>query len=214
MTLTLLDLLSNTLVLSHISPHLPVSCLASLAASSKLFYSLVYDTPYVFRRLDLSTVKAAGTLFDQIDTGGVKWRNQQMDEAITEEDFYSGPLRGIFGKLKRKNVLQDVRTLILDGLSVPAELVHEIIADDPFNVEILSIRGAKNINEGKLAQTLLYAARPSRPPNTPRLKGFYFFGSDPRPQAPATDSQVEPSQTSSTASMDSVTTGLGAQIGQ
>lgn len=105
-----------------------------------------------------------------------------MDESLTEDEFYSGPLRGIFSKLERRHLLRNVRTLVLDGLSVPADLVHSIIAEDKFSVRILSIRDAKNLNERKLMQVLKHAVRPTRPEGTPFIKGIYFFG--PRERVP------------------------------
>lgn len=92
--------------------------------------------------------------------------------------FYSGPLRGIFSTLKRRNILQDVQTLILDGLSVTADLCHEIINDVSFSVRILSIRDVKNLNQGKLRGALQYACRKTRPEGSPRLKALYVFGSE------------------------------------
>jgi hypothetical protein len=59
---------------------------------------------------------------------------------------------------------------------VPADLVADIITDDSFNVRILSIRDVRHLNERKLQQALLYAIRPSRPENTPKLQGLYIFG--------------------------------------
>lgn len=99
--------------------------------------------------------------------------------------FYSGPLRGIFANLKRHNLLGDVQTLILDGLSVTSELCHEIILDPAYNVRVLSLRGAKNLNERKLCRTLQYACRPSRPEGTPRLKALYAFGAPKQSEAKA-----------------------------
>lgn len=173
---TLLELLSNTLILLQTVPYVPISALLSLAATSKTFQDLLYGTPRVFRYLDLSTVKGAAIPFAPIDAGGEVWRSERMDEAVTEDDFYSGPLRGVFSNLQRKTILRDVQTLILDGLSAPADLIWEIICEDKYNVRILSIREAKNLNEKKLMQVLRYCVRPSRPEGTPRLKGLYVFG--------------------------------------
>jgi hypothetical protein len=91
--------------------------------------------------------------------------------------FYSGPLRGVFQVLNRRNVLRDVQTLILDGLSVTAELCNDIINDPSYNVRILSIRDVKNLNHGKLRGSLQYACRRTRPEGTPKLKALYLFGS-------------------------------------
>jgi hypothetical protein len=81
------------------------------------------------------------------------------------------------------DILRDVQVLSLDGLSVTAELVHDILVDPAFSVRILSIRGVKNLNERKLRGALQYACRSSRPEGTPRLKGLYVFG--PRDTVPA-----------------------------
>ncbi len=97
--------------------------------------------------------------------------------------FYGGPLQGIFNTLHRRNILQDVQTLILDGLSVTSDLVSDIILQDHFNVRILSIREVQNLNERKLQQALLYAIRPSRRTNTPKLQGLYIFGARDAPPA-------------------------------
>lgn len=92
-------------------------------------------------------------------------------------------MRGVFSNLLRRNILKDVTTLVLDGLSVTSELIGEIVLQPSFNVRILSIREVRNLNERKLMQLLEYAVRPSRPANTPRLKGLYIFGPKDAPTA-------------------------------
>jgi hypothetical protein len=89
--------------------------------------------------------------------------------------FCGGPLLGIFSNLRRQEIPTDVQTLVLDGLSVTADLVSEIICLDSLNARILPIREVQNLNERKLQQAL-YAIRPSRPSNTPQLEALYFFG--------------------------------------
>ncbi|PBP19801.1 hypothetical protein BUE80_DR009302 [Diplocarpon rosae] len=115
--------------------------------------------------------------------GGEVWRNVQQDENITEDDFYGGPLQGIFNTLRRQGILQNVQTLILDGLSVTADLVSEVILQPYFNVRILSIREVQNLNERKLQQVLNYAVRPSRLAD-PKLQALYIFGARDVPLAP------------------------------
>lgn len=88
-----------------------------------------------------------------------------------------------------------MQTLILDGLSVTADLCHDIINDSRFNVRILSIRGVRNLNHGKLRGSLQYACRPSRE-RDPSLKGLYLFGRMDDDAAPAED-QTGKAQTSS-----------------
>lgn len=173
---SLLDLLSNTLVLYQTIPYLPISAILNVAATSRSFRHLLHSTPGVFRHLDLTQVTAAQFDIDGIDHGGEVWRNVQVDENLTEDDFYSGPLRGIFSSLKRRNILQHVSTLVLDGLSVTSEFLNDILVDPSSRIRILSIREVKNLNERKLMQTLRYACRPSRPDDMPRLKALYYFG--------------------------------------
>ncbi|KAL1963291.1 hypothetical protein VTN77DRAFT_8514 [Rasamsonia byssochlamydoides] len=173
---SLVDVLSNNIILDHMAPLLPISSLMSLAATSRTMRSIILETPYVFRRLDLTTCR--GAMVPQIapiDAGGEIWRNERMDESLTEDDFYAGPLRGIFSQLERRSILESVRTLVLDGLSVPADLVADIILTDRFNVNILSIRECLHMNERKLMQVLQYAVRPGRPKGTPKVKGIYHF---------------------------------------
>jgi len=173
----LLDLLLNRLVLENIVAYLPVSSLLNLASVNRDYRSLVYESPGIFRYLDISKLRTLQFDTSAIDQGSQVWRNVQLDENLTEDDFYSGPLRGVFSCLLRRNILQDVQTLVLDGLSVTAELCNDIIQDACYSVQILSIREVKSLNHGKLRQTLQYACRPSRPEGTPRLKALYVFGS-------------------------------------
>jgi hypothetical protein len=173
---TLPDLLSNSLVLRQTVPYLTTASIYALVATSKSIHHIIRNSPEAFRYLDLSTVKSAIVKNEPLDSGGISWRCERMDESLTEDEFYSGPLRGIFSKLERQSLLYNVHVMILDGLSVPADLVRELIAEDRFNVRILSIREVKHLNERKLQQVLKYAVRPSRPAGTPKIKGIYLFG--------------------------------------
>jgi hypothetical protein len=208
---TLTDLLSNTLVLRQIAPYIPVASVYALAATSKGLHDIVHhQASDVFRYLDLSSVQSAAVVpYEPLDSGGISWRSERMDESLTEDEFYSGPLRGIFSKLERQQLLRNVYTLVLDGLSVPADLVREIITEERYNVRILSIRECKNLNERKLQQILRYAVRPTRPAGTPGLKGLYFFG--PREPVPVQESPRKKKR-SSTPSRG-VLASPGAQIG-
>lgn len=120
--------------------------------------------------------------------------------------FYGGPIRGILSDFRRRNVLQHVQIMVLDGLSVTFELISEIIFDKSYDVRLLSVRECQNLNERKLMQALEYAVRPSRPENTPRLKGLYIFGKKDaaRPHVLPSIRQVM---------TGGVTGSMGAQIG-
>jgi len=82
----LLQLLSNTLILCHTTPYLPVADLLALAATCRAFRYLIYETPQVFRYLDLRPVKSAQFEIEGIDRGGATWRNVQLDENLTEDE--------------------------------------------------------------------------------------------------------------------------------
>ncbi|KAF3048906.1 actin-like protein arp8 [Didymella keratinophila] len=184
---TLVDLLSNSLILQQTAPYLPVSSLCALSSTSKALYDVIRQSPEAFRYLDLSPVRSAIVPFDgPLDGGGISWRAERMDEALSEDDFYSGPLRGIVYRLEKQRILRNVHTFVLDGLSVTAEFVKELITEDRYNVRLLSVREVKHLNERKLQQYLRYAVRPSRPEGTPRVKGIYMFGPRERQHEPET----------------------------
>lgn len=83
---SLLQLLSNTLILYQTTPYLPISSLLALGAASKSFKELIHETPHVFRYLKLSDVESARAGVGSIDNGGQNWRNVQLDENVTEDE--------------------------------------------------------------------------------------------------------------------------------
>ncbi|CAD0085198.1 unnamed protein product [Aureobasidium vineae] len=211
---TLVDLLNNTLIWRETAPYLPAGSVLALSATARAFRHTICESPETFRHLNLTLVKSA-TLLDSspIDSGadtsqGESWRAERMDESLTEDEFFSGPLRGVFSKLNHQQLLQNVKTLILDGLSVPAELVREIVLEDRFNVKILSIRDVTNMNQRGLQSVLRYIVRPSAS-RLPKLKGLYLFGRKDAPETLSRRAQTAPSSHVSTGVMSSE----GAQIG-
>ncbi|KAH7088294.1 hypothetical protein FB567DRAFT_441592 [Paraphoma chrysanthemicola] len=206
---SLADLLSNTLILRQTAPYLPIRSVCALAKTSRSLRLVIRQSPEAFRFLDLSPIKSAICPIDEpLDSGGNNWRQERMDESLTEDDFYSGPLRGIFSRLEQQHLLRNVNTLVLDGLSVTAEFVKELMTEERYNVRILSIREVKHLNERKLQQYLRYAVRPTRPAGTPRVKGIYIFG--PRDPEPVT---TQPKKRSPSPVSRGVMSSQGAQIG-
>ena len=170
---SLVHALSNNLILDHMAPYLSVSSLLALTSTSRFLRSMILETPYVFRHLDLTRCHGAQT--PGVVLPGTMNETLNDNESLTEDEFYAAPLKGIFDNLAQRSILQDVRTLVLDGLPVPADLVADIVLTDRFNVNILSIRDCRHLNERKLMQILQYAVRPTRPQGTPRVKGIYHF---------------------------------------
>lgn len=82
---TLLQLLSNTLILDQTIPYLPISSTLALGATSKSFRELIHHTPKVFRHLDLRNNKLAQSAnIGTIDSGGQVFRARRVDEGVTE----------------------------------------------------------------------------------------------------------------------------------
>ena len=88
-TTNLSHLLHNSLLLNHIVPYLSASSILRLASSCRDFRAIVQHTPGVFRHLELTTLKAAQFDIDPIDNGGEVWRNVQLDENLTEDEYVS-----------------------------------------------------------------------------------------------------------------------------
>ena len=102
-------------------------------------------------------------------------RNEAFAKITLCYSFYTNLMRSIFIRLNRKDILQNVQTLILDGLPGTSDLCYEIINTDGYNVRFLSLRDSAILNEGKLQGALQFACRPSRPDGKPKLKGVYIF---------------------------------------
>ncbi|KAK0281886.1 hypothetical protein LTR35_002927 [Friedmanniomyces endolithicus] len=171
---TVIDLLSNAIVLRQTAPYIPVASLLALSATCRTFRVIITTQKDIWRYLNLTKTATIDT--SPIDVGGVTWRAERMDESLTEDDFYAGPLRGICSRLHQRSILQYVQTLVLDGMAVPADLVREIVTEDRYHVRVLSIREAKHLNVSILQQVLRYIVRPTRAASTPKLKALYFFG--------------------------------------
>ncbi|KAH1440053.1 hypothetical protein KXX68_004025 [Aspergillus fumigatus] len=91
---SLTDVLSNSLILDHMAPYLSISGLLSLASTCRALRSVVMETPYVFRHLDLSRCRGAQLQRSSADNGRAQaLGNEPMDESLTEDEFYSAPLK-------------------------------------------------------------------------------------------------------------------------
>lgn len=85
--LTLFDALYNFLILRNTLPYLPVSGLLNLAATCRNLRYLVYETPGVFRHLDLTRVKTAHFYSDkEVERSESVWHNVQLSEYLTEDE--------------------------------------------------------------------------------------------------------------------------------
>lgn len=76
----LLQLLANSLVLNHTTPYLSSYDVLNLAATSRTFRYILYSTPHLFSRLDLTTVRKAQYIGDKSPRGGEPDGDQTEDE--------------------------------------------------------------------------------------------------------------------------------------
>ena len=169
---SLLDLLSNALILRHVSPYIGIKSLVSLAATSKAYKVLVYDTLQVFQHTDLSRTRVL--------TPGVTEFFSLNEHKI--EELYAQRFSTIFSILENRNVLQDVKTLILDELYVPSTILEDVLCDARYQVRLLSIRGVRKPEPHDMLRILRHLVKPSRPKGTPKLKALYLFGQPSRAQ--------------------------------
>ena len=88
----LVEILLNPLILYNTVPYLPIPDLLKLGATSQSVRRLIYETPGAFRHLDLTRIKAAQFDIDEVDHGGQVWRNVQLDEYLTEDEYVRGCL--------------------------------------------------------------------------------------------------------------------------
>lgn len=208
--ITLLDLLHNSLILGHISPYLGMNGLLKLAATSKSFHDLIYNSSQAFSYIDLTGVESCRKrLESKFDTGEEDQEDLSVALLQSPDEFYARPLRKVFCSLRSHNVLKYIRTLVLDGLAVPAIIVRELLCDETYNIRILSLRGVGDLGSEKLLQVLRYVIRPSRPESTPKLKGLYCF----TPLLAAAEYTAADLRQRHLSSLTGVTNSIGAQLG-
>ena len=196
---SLLDLLSNDLILRHISPYIGIRSLDSLAATSKAYKSIVYDTPHVFQHVDLC------------GTHSLSW----IREGGSMEDEFAIFHRydTLFSTLESRDVMQDVRTLVLDDLVVPIRIIEDVLFNERFQIRLLSWRLSEDgyrtrTHEGLRWLFRSHFAKLSCSKETLKPRGFYLFGlpSGFQEMLNMRDTMTRPEATGVTASM-------GAQLG-
>ncbi len=160
---SLLDLFSNDLILRHTSPYIGIKSLLSLAATSKAYYTLVYRTPQVFQHVNLYGTRAL--------------KGVESDDPIDDQrmnGLYAQRYRIIFTILENRNVLQHVRTLVLDELLVPSAIIEEILFQECYQIRLLSLRMINDWSTHDALRILPHLVRLSN--GAPKLKGLYWFG--------------------------------------
>lgn len=184
----MLALTLSLVVLEYILPYLPPQTILSLALTSKALHHLVFPPAAAANSKRRHTLRP--------------WRYLNLGESYTTPVPVKKPSQSSFNLplspppsppptasfayiqqpesiIYKPHILENVRTLILDGLpSVDAKLVGDILASGSgvaplHRIQILSIRGCPKLQDETLAKTVL------REKCFPQdLKGIYYF-SDP-----------------------------------
>ena len=162
---SLFALLSNDLILRHTSPYIGVKSLVSLAATSKVYKSLIYDTPQVFQHVNLY-----GTNVVMGSAWNISVHGERLGYLYAQR--FSATLR----MLVNRNVIQDVRTLVLDEAIVPIAILEDILCNERYQIHLLSLLRVYGLELRNVLQILRHLIRPSRPTGTPKLRGLYLFG--------------------------------------
>jgi hypothetical protein len=130
---TFLDLISSELVLISITAYLPVDALLALAATNREIREAMFDTPGVWRTIDLSE------MYYDLDT-----------EALVR--FFRKPF-----------ISRDCRQLILDGLLFDHEFLDQILTREMSQIVSISLVSCPNLNGDQLVKLIDYLRRPSAP---------------------------------------------------
>ena len=171
----LYDVLSVQLVLREVSMLLPFSALVSLASASKLFYSLIHDTPGVFRRLDLSSSLPRAGINKMSHNGrGVEPPHRSMAH---ERPFAQYLERSLLDpRCPGKKVLGQAQILVLDNQAIPGDVLQRLLLDTSIPLKILSVvEWAHGAAFGDLLDVLHLLCSTIRPEKR-TLQGVYAYG--------------------------------------
>lgn len=152
--LNILDLFQNTLVLRHICPYLGLEGRLALSATCNTFRTIIFTYPGCFQHVEHSS----HTLID--------W-HYRRPRSKRNSDFTKPAI--VLHYLRTKKVLQDVQTLVLDGLVVPIHVLWPVLFDDSSSIRILSLRGVYDLNDDDLLGVLRYLIRPKPPFGTTKV---------------------------------------------
>lgn len=82
----LLDIFYNTLLLDQVAAYLTLCGIVNLAATSRVLRKSIINAPYVYRNLNLKTIRSLQFDLGVIDHGSETLRNSQLDDSVTEDE--------------------------------------------------------------------------------------------------------------------------------
>ena len=171
----LFDVLSVQLVLLEVCSHLPFPILLNLANASKSFRSIMYDTPGIFRRLDLSGSPMHMAMNNEFCNG---WDVDPLRQPMAHEKRLANCLRRSFVDpcLTSKRILDQAQLLILDDQAVPEDVLKDLLLDPSIPLRILSVidwtRGAAFCEVFDALSLLCSTVCPEKR----TLQGIYAYG--------------------------------------
>jgi hypothetical protein len=171
---TLLDLISNHLVLAQLAPYLSTSALFHLAITSRSFSEALRGDPKAFQRLDLSTVR--GVPFELCE-------DEAPEEHVLFDKHSDGPwaryclpLMKLASTSWKWDILPRVQTLILDRQYIHSDTLRDILLDGACQIRLLSLLGVWGLDRIEFQSLIDDIFRGGRRGDGPRLEGIYYFG--------------------------------------
>ncbi|KAH8599299.1 hypothetical protein B0O99DRAFT_591161 [Bisporella sp. PMI_857] len=165
---TLLDIISNHLVLTQLAPYLTPFSLFRLAATSHAFYNTIVTNPNAFRRVDLSTVRSVR--YEDLECAVLH------NSSVDYEETRCLPLSKLCDIFLIRDILPTIQTLILDRQCVHVEMIRELFVTGSCQIRLLSLIGVKGLDPNEFQHLMNDMFRGGRRPDSPPLEGIYFFG--------------------------------------
>ena len=196
---TLIDLLNNSLVLSQTAPYIGLKSILHLMATCRALRHAILENGSVFRRVDLSGLKADNT--------------RSWFPADIEPQFlgFMPPLLQAMESFHKYGLLSQIATLILDRQPISVTIAWTILKDPSYNIRLLSIKEVRGFMFDEFFKLVRYLIRPSRPRQTPKLKGLYFFLDHHHYEA--WNEREDQAQATRNTPTNSITNVPGAQLG-
>jgi hypothetical protein len=144
---SLLDLLSNHLVLAQLAPYLSISALFNLSVTSRRFNEVICSDLNAFQRLDLSTVRGVPCHLCELEPYEPHTVVDKHGHSVEERERYCLPLTKLANISWKRDLLPTVQTLILDRQYVHVDMVRNILLGHACQIRLLSLIDVRGLNQ-------------------------------------------------------------------
>lgn len=173
---SLIDLLSNHLVLAQLAPYLSISALFNLSVTSRRFNEVICSDPNAFQRLDLSTVRGVPYHLCELEPYEPHTVVDDHGHSVEERERYCLPLKKLANISWKRDLLPTVQTLILDRQYVHVDMVRDILLDHACQIRLLSLIDVRGLDRLDFQHLIDDIFRGGRRLDSPRLEAIYYFG--------------------------------------